>query len=296
MSRVKHSELAGSWYASGAARLERQLDQLFAAAPTLQSQPPPGKLAGLIVPHAGYVYSGRAAAVGYSCLQRNVYRRAVILAPSHHAAFPGVAVLDVDFFEHPCGRVAVDAAGLAILAANPLARVDPEPFHGEHAVEIQLPLLHRVSPHIQVVPVLVGTLTADDQMALVPALARLRDASTVFIISSDFVHFGWRFGYLPFPADGLDAVRAGLRDLDMGAIERICEGDVSGFRQYLAATGATICGRLPIEIFLTMQRARIPGRLLTYYTSLDVTGDYEHSVSYATIAFPMAEDDASQQI
>jgi hypothetical protein len=286
MSRVKHSELAGTWYAPDAATLRAQLDHLFEAAPALQGHLPRAALAGLIVPHAGYAYSGRAAALGYICLARNAYRRAVILAPSHYVSFPGLAVLDVDFFEHPCGRVAVDRAGVATLAAHPLVRVDPEPFQGEHAIEIQLPLLHRVRPDIQVVPLLVGTLSVDDQAALAPVLSQLRNEETVFIVSSDFVHYGRRFAYLPFPADGLVNVRAGLRALDMGAIERICEGDALGFRQYVAATGATICGRLAIETFLTMHQVRSPGRLLTYYTSLDLTGDYEHSVSYAAIAFP----------
>ena len=289
MPRVKHSELAGTWYAPDAATLRAQLDHLFEAAPVLQGHLPRAALAGLIVPHAGYAYSGRAAALGYTCLVRNSYRRAVILAPSHHVSFPGLAVLDVDSFEHPCGQVAVDAAGVAALAAHPLVRVDPEAFQGEHAIEIQLPLLHRVRPDIHVVPLLVGTLTVEDQTALAPVLSQLRDAETVFIVSSDFVHYGWRFAYVPFAADGLENVRAGLRALDMGAIERICEGDALGFRQYVAATGATICGRLPIETFLTMHQARTPGRLLTYYTSLDLTGDYEHSVSYATIAFPLLD-------
>jgi AmmeMemoRadiSam system protein B len=72
----------------------------------------------------------------------------------------------------------------------------------------------------------------------------------------------------------------------MGAIERVCAGDAAAFGQYVAETGATICGHVPIELFLTMHAQHTRGELLTYYTSFDVTGDYEHCVSYASIAFP----------
>jgi AmmeMemoRadiSam system protein B len=72
----------------------------------------------------------------------------------------------------------------------------------------------------------------------------------------------------------------------MGAIERVCAADAAGFRRYVADTGATICGRVPIEVWLRLPASPVHGTLLAYFTSLDVTGDYEHCVSYASIAFP----------
>ena len=80
-------------------------------------------------------------------------------------------------------------------------------------------------------------------------------------------------------------MRNRLRDLDFGAIDPIVRGDASGFQRYLEQTGATICGRIPIAAFLTWVGSRYRGELLAYRTSLDVTGDYDHSVSYAAIAF-----------
>ncbi len=286
MSRIKRSTLAGTWYAAGERRLRQQVDELLAAAaqPAAASEP----LSGLVVPHAGYVYSGRAAAVGYACLASTSYRRAVILAPSHFAAFHGAALLDVDAFETPLGAVPVDGEGLTAVLDQPLFRADPEPYRQEHSLEIQLPFLQRVLPGAPVVPVLLGSVADDDYAVVARALRQLASDDTIFIVSSDFVHYGWRFDYLPFPAEGPERVRAGLRALDMGAIERVCAGDAAGFRGYVAETGATICGRIPIGVFLTLHGQRSPGRLLTYYTSLDVTQDYEHCVSYASIAFPRA--------
>jgi hypothetical protein len=278
----KHTQLAGNWYAGEESSLRRQVDDLLRSAGTGPSPP----ILGLIVPHAGYVYSGRAAAAGYGRLQPDPYRRAVILAPSHLAAFRGVALLDVESFVTPLGTVRVDRHGLETLLRTPLYHYNPEPFDGEHALEIQLPFLQRVLPNVQVVPALVGNLSADDLPLTAAGLQQLIDGRTLFIVSSDFTHYGRRFHYLPFPADGAEAVRAGLRNLDMGAIERVCAGDAAAFGQYVAETGATICGHVPIELFLTMHAQHTRGELLTYYTSFDVTGDYEHCVSYASIAFP----------
>jgi AmmeMemoRadiSam system protein B len=286
MSRIKRSTLAGTWYAAGQQRLRQQVDDLLAEAS--QAATGPGLLSALVVPHAGYVYSGRAAAAGYACLASTAYRRAVILAPSHISAFRGAALLDDDAFETPLGTVPVDREALTALLAPPLFRADAEPYRQEHSLEIQLPFLQRVLPGALVVPVLLGSVADDDYAVVADGLRGLAGSDTIFIVSSDFVHYGGRFDYLPFPAEGPERVRAGLRALDMGAIERVCAGDAAGFRRYVAETGATICGRIPIGVFLTMHAQRTHGQLLTYYTSLDVTQDYEHCVSYASIAFPRA--------
>lgn len=283
MTRIKHSTLAGTWYAAGELRLRGQVDDLLHTAPPA---PTIGPLAGLVVPHAGFAYSGRAAAAGYACLGATAYRRVVILAPSHFASFRGAALLDVDAFETPLGTVAVDREAVAILKSEPLFHEDAAPYHDEHSLEIQLPFLQRVLPGVQVVPVLLGGLAADDYPTVAGALGALAVADTVFLISSDFVHYGSRFDYLPFPPASAEQVRDGLRALDMGAIELVCAGDGPGFGRYVAETGATICGRLPIGVFLRLHAQRTPGQLLAYSTSLDVTHDYEHCVSYASIAFP----------
>ena len=285
MSRIKRSTLAGTWYAAGELRLREQVDDLLRAAQPARAS---GPLVGLVVPHAGYVYSGRAAATGYACLASTPYRRAVILAPSHFANFRGAALLDVDGFETPLGTIAVDGDALAALMTRPLFRADAAPYRAEHSLEIQLPFLQRVVRGVRVVPVLLGRLTEGDYATIADALRLLGAPDTVFVVSSDFVHYGWRFDYVPFPPAGAEQVRAGLRALDMGAIEQVCAGDAAGFRGYVADTSATICGRVPIGVFLTLHARRTLGQLLTYYTSLDVTQDYEHCVSYASVAFPRA--------
>lgn len=284
MARLKHSRLAGSWYAGTAAALRQQTDELLAQAgePWRGAAP-----VGVVVPHAGYAYSGATAARAYHRAAAGAYERVVVLAPSHYHGYRGAAVLDVDAFVTPLGEVSVDRAAVASLAGEPLVEFDARPFEREHSLEIQLPFLQRVLPQTPVVPLLLGQLSLADARACGDLLRRLAGRRSLFVVSSDFTHYGESFDYLPFPPRDPDSVGTRLRELDMGAIERVLGADLVGFRRYVADTGATICGQMPIAAFLAWaaEGAALPGTLLAYTTSLALTGDFEHSVSYAALAF-----------
>jgi hypothetical protein len=277
--KLKRSTLAGTWYPGGATELAGLVDRLLAAG----DAKPLGELLALIVPHAGYQYSGAVAASAYRQLRERPCGRIAILAPSHRRAFRGVAVLEADAFETPLGRVAIDPVPELRSA---LLRGDSTPFEGEHSLEIQLPFLQRAVPGATVVPLLFGGLRPEDHEPVGEALGRLRDGGTLFLVSSDFTHYGRSFDYLPFPPAGAEAVRRRLRELDMAAIRAVLGGEAAAFRRHLEETGDTVCGRVPITAFLEWAGPAHPGELLDYRTSLDVTGDYEHTVSYAAIAFP----------
>ena len=280
--RVKPSHLAGTWYPRDGDELERQVDALLAAATPPEVATP---LAALIVPHAGYRYSGQAAATGYVLLRKQAVRRAILLAPSHYHRFRGVAAPDFEAFQTPLGNVEVDVEAVAQVVRAPLIRTDSQPYEEEHSVEIQLPFLQRVCPQAKVVPLLVGELRDDDYAVVAGQVRRLLDGDAIVLVSSDFTHYGARFGYEPFSPVDAATVKRELDSLDGGAIALVARGDLGGFRHYVAETGATICGRMPIGILLQLRSGDGGGVLLSYYTSLDVTGDYFHCVSYAAIAF-----------
>jgi len=105
------------------------------------------------------------------------------------------------------------------------------------------------------------------------------------VVSSDLTHYGAGFGYLPFPSTDARTVRESLRRLDGGAMELIAAGDVDGFEAYVARTGATICGRTAIGVFLRARPATGRGERLFYSTSLDAVGDHTRTVSYCSIGF-----------
>ncbi len=282
MKRIHDAHLAGRWYTADPATLRREIDAFLDRA-TLPTGVHP---AACVVPHAGYMYSGRAAAHAYALVSRLSIARVVLLAPSHYAYFRGAVTLGWDAFRTPFGLVPIDRAAVRQCLELSWVREDPAPFGPEHALEIQLPFLQVVQPDVAVVPLLVGEVSLDQAHAWGSELAAMWDAETLLLVSSDLTHYGERFQYLPFPPRNAEFVRAQLKALDSEAIARICVGDPSGFYEFVEATGATICGRNPILLFLGAHAQRTPGVLLSYYTSLDVTGDYGHVVSYAAIAFP----------
>ncbi len=278
--------LAGRWYPADAKELASAIDGMMAASPAEAID----DAAVLIVPHAGYQYSGKVAGCGYATLRGTNPGVVVILAPSHQARLEGCAVLPVDRYDTPLGGIQLDRKTAEKLAASRLFTASREAFAREHAFEIQLPFLQRLfgaklGADIAVLPVLVGEIgEADARLAaskIVEAIAGKR--RPLFVVSSDFTHYGERFGYLPFREHRPAGVRERLRALDGGAIEAIVRGDSEGFSRYVEKTGATICGRNPIRLALSIPFAKRSAKLLAYDTSCNITGECDSSVSYASI-------------
>jgi hypothetical protein len=157
---------------------------------------------------------------------------------------------------------------------------------------MQLPLLQRaLQPGWQLVPVLVGQLSPEDYPAAAELLRPLLDDDTLVVVSSDFTHYGPRFGYRPFPNDDLTAAR--LEALDTGSLDAILDKDPQGFLDYKARTGITICGYEPIALLLQLLPADSHGKVVSYATSGKLTGNYENSVSYMSIVFRGPENDSA---
>src|SRR3989454_646830 len=159
-------------------------------------------------------------------------------------------------------RELLDAEATAALARVPLVRPNPAVFMREHALEIQLPLLQGLAPECALVPLLVGSLEPGDAVALAAALRSLLEPGTLLVASSDLTHYGRRFDYLPVPPTDAATVAAAVRRLDEGALEHIVAHDADGFVAYVQRTGATICGRSPIEVVLRALPAGARGERL----------------------------------
>lgn len=281
MSEIHRSHLAGTWYPADTEELRETVCRYLAEAGAEADE---GVLA-LVVPHAGYRYSGRCAGAAYARLPRGRWRRTAILAPSHYHFFAGGAVFSGSGFETPLGIVEVDRVAARALGEQAGFFLDDAPYAREHSLEIQLPFLQAVDPGLRLIPILVGVDTRSRGFAaLAPGLRTLDDGGTLFVVSSDFTHYGASFEYQPFPSLGPRQVADELWRLDEPAIELVRHVDATGFEEYVERTGITICGRAPIAAFLHAASG-LAGELVAYSTSLDVTGDYEHSVSYAAVVF-----------
>jgi AmmeMemoRadiSam system protein A len=186
----------------------------------------------------------------------------------------------------------LDQEGIKALRTSALVQSHTWAHTQEHAIEIELPLLQRaLAPGWSLVPVLVGALDGDDYDEAAALLRPIVDADTLVVVSSDFTHYGERFGYQPFPLD--DAVGERLRELDDGALDRIMAGDRDGLLDYHQRTGITVCGLRPIAVLLGMLPADARLERIAYTTSGALTEDFENSVSYAVVAVgsprPLAE-------
>jgi len=279
---VMESTLAGSWYEANPARLRAELDGYLRQA----TPKPTPALFAVILPHAGYAYSGPCAAVGAKALAAIPdLRRVIVLGFSHRIHMPNQISLPSTetVYQSPLGDTPLDTPAIATLMAQPLFSDIPATRQGENSVEMQLPLLQAaLSGHDwALLPITLGQLDEEIRDQAAQALLPLLDEHTALVVSSDFTHYGPTFGYVPFRT----GIEAKLRQLDGGAIEKILAGDASGFAAYCEQTGATICGRDSIGVFLRMLPAGFVAKELAYDTSGQMTGDFENSVSYAAIAF-----------
>jgi MEMO1 family protein len=278
---VRPAAVAGAWYPGDGKTLGSYLDALLAKA---HRAPDEGRVRALIAPHAGYMYSGAAAAEGYAALRGAQYRRVLVLGPSHFAGFHGLSIADVEAYQTPLGNIPLDREAVAALRRSPLVRAHPWAHLREHSIEMQLPFLQRVlAPGWRLVPVLVGDLDSPDYPTAAALLRPLLEPSTLVVVSSDFTHYGPRFDYQPFPVD--HDIAAHLERLDKGALAPILAKDSYSFIAYQRATGITVCGYRPIALLLRLLPATAVGRLRTYATSGALTGGYDNSVSYMTVLF-----------
>jgi AmmeMemoRadiSam system protein B len=273
--------VAGRWYPKERDALAGLVDRLLSEARTRRTEPPV-PVTALIAPHAGFAYSGAVAASAFAPLAGRRFDRVVVIGPSHYFGFSGAAVPDAGTaaYRTPLGDVPLDRDAVAALARAPGVQAGDTFFEPEHALESELPFLQRVLHEgVPVLPVLMGGgASGDDAARVAEAIEPLRTAGTLVVVSSDFTHFGPRFGYVPFTDD----VPRRLRELDLSAVGAIEAGDADAFATLVRTTGATICGHRAIEVLL---RLSSPGaaRLCEYDTSGRMTGAWDHSVSYAAI-------------
>ena len=277
------STIAGTWYPADA-------QEIRALAESWESHTPPdGKVEKpnvLLLPHAGWAYSGETAWRAVRLVRGAGFKRVVLLAPSHHAWVENrLVVPESGAVSTPLGEIKIDREWIDRLALiAPVSRKDR--VHAvEHAVQIEYPLLQfALGGGFAIAPIVVGTFGADQMAMCVRALSRLMDAETLLVISSDFTHYGDDFSYTPYGTDGGEAVRAKVAAVDDEAFTLISKGDADGFAALMQRTGATICGRIPIELALRAFQWKTPFTRLAYTTSSDKERDFSRFVCYVAAA------------
>ncbi len=286
---LRRSAVAGSWYPGTAAAIAEEVDRYLEAAGAVSA---PGRLVGLVCPHAGLHYSGPVAAHGYALLRalaeapgralaeapgRALGGRpvtVVLVGPSHRAAFDGVALHARGAWETPLGRTPIDEeVSQALLDADPVVFDDPDVHRDEHSLEMQMPFLQRVLPGLRIVPVLMGSQSREEVEALAAALAKaVAGRPALLVASSDLSHYQ--------PADV--AIR-----VDAAVVGEVGAYDPDGLMARLETHHNVACGGGPVVA--VMKAARVLGAeratVLKYGHSGDVgERDRSHVVGYLSAA------------
>ncbi len=265
-SSVRPAAVAGMFYPESDLVLAREVGRMLAAAPQDQLRRPKA----IIVPHAGYVYSGPVAASIYAPLAalRGVIRRVVLLGPTHRYAVDGLALSSSRAFSTPLGIVPVDQQAVAAIADLPQVIVSDAAHAQEHSLEVQLPFLQAVFGEFSLLPLAVGQATAQ---AVAEVLERVWGGDeTLIVISSDLSH------YLPYEA---------ARQIDAKTAGQILDLDPVNHQQ--------ACGATPLNgLLLAARRHGLQGQLLDLRNSGDTAGDKARVVGYAAFAFHEAIQDA----
>ena len=263
MPLVRKAAVAGTFYPGKHQALEEEVGRMLAAASAQQALMAVVPKA-LIVPHAGYVYSGSTAAMAYATLTpaAQTIRRVVLLGPVHRVPVRGLAVPGVEAFSTPLGEIALDMDAIASLAHLPQVTVSAAAHAMEHSLEVQLPFLQAVLPHFKLLPLAVGDATAPEVAQVLSAL--WGGPETLILISSDLSHF------LPYAeAQATDHVT-------MDHILRL-DGPL---------THTQACGATPINgLLLAARTHHLRAQLLAQCNSGDTAGDRQRVVGYAAVAF-----------
>lgn len=267
------------WYTADANALSRQMEGFFQEADIK----PIDDVIALILPHAGYRFSGQTAACALKTTDKK-YKRIIVIGPSHDPYLALEEVLSVPrvtHYETLLGQIPLDLELTNRLLQYSLFQNIPRAHETEHSVQIELPLLQYRQKDFKLVPIVAGHCSHKTIAKAGTIIRSLTDEDTLVVASSDFVHYGRQHRYVPFT----DNIPERLKQLDMGAYECIAKLDSEGFLEYRQKTGATICGYIPIAVLLSMLDKDTKTSLVKYTTSGELTGDFSNSVSYLSAAF-----------
>ncbi len=263
---IRRPAVAGRFYPADAKALKKIIRQLYQqAAGTPVKLPSDKPLRALIMPHAGYIYSGYTAAHAGLVVKDQQFEKVIVLGPDHRVGFTGCAVSAVDAYQTPLGRIPLHPDASRLREKSGIFHPAPAFCEkNEHSIEVILPFLQTWLRNFQIIPIVVGRERPDNIAA---ALAPIINESTLLVASSDLSH------YLPYDR----AVTT-----DEQTVKMILHGEAD----QLAASKNRACGKIPISVIVQLaQKYHWQPVLINYTNSGDTAGNHDKVVGYSTIAF-----------
>lgn len=271
--KVRTAVVSGQFYPEDPQVLKKQIQAFLAGAKSR----PDTHVRALIVPHAGYDYSGQVAAEAYKLIEGRKFDSVVIVAFLHRVFLQGVLVDDVAAYETPLGRVPVDRVlAQEIQMFHPLFRGETPGRLEEHSLEVQIPFLQETVPELKIVPIYIGVQDITNITVLANALAKtLAGRNTLVVATTDLSHF--------YPYDVAS-------EKDTALIARLEKRDAEAIYDAYTREEAEACGMGPVltSILLAKKMKWSGPSLLRYANSGDVTGERSSVVGYAAMAYKEA--------
>lgn len=272
-STIRYPFVSGEFYPSNSKELSRIIDGFLSKVPR---QPKiQGQIKILILPHAGYVYSGQTAAYGYQLIEGADYDTVILIGPYHRAFFHGVSIWKSGLWKTPLGEVPVDSDLAGILfKENAGFQFTQNAHSAEHSLEVQLPFLQKVLKKFKIVPLLINDPSPENIKLLAESIYKNIQGKKVLIIaSSDMSHY--------YP-------EATAREMDYRTLELLKGQDSLGLAHAMDARTGELCGQAAVMTALEISRLMRNTTLhvLNYTTTADSTGDRTEVVGYgASVIF-----------
>lgn len=283
---VRRASHSGTWYNESAKELSNQLENWLGAAELTH-----GPARAIIAPHAGYQYCGACAAFAYRQISPFVVQRIFILGPSHNVRLSGCALSSAVKYRTPFYDLQIDNEVYEELeSTGHFERMSMKVDEDEHSIEMQLPYIAKVMQDYKdkftIVPVMVGSLSTEKESLYGHIFSQyLADPKNLFIISSDFCHWGQRFRYT-FYEKSWGEIHQSITTLDHKGMDIIETLKPTAFVEYLKTFSNTICGRHPISVLLQaanhLRTQKLSLKFLKYAQSSKCYNLGDSSVSYAS--------------
>jgi MEMO1 family protein len=270
---IREPAASGTFYPANPKALARDVELYLEQAAPEEIE---GEIKGLIVPHAGYVYSGSVAAWGYKVLLKRTYDTVILIAPSHRSHFERVAVQEQGGYRMPLGIVDVDEEfAAALLKRSSVVQSNVHAHQGEHSLEVQLPFLQVVLKKFRIVPLIMGAQDNALCEALASALFQtMWESEKQFLVvgSTDLSH------YYPYNH---------ALELDGEVARNLNNFDVQGLARDLGSDKCEACGAGPMitTMALSQKLGANASKVLKYANSGDVSGDKASVVGYVSAVF-----------
>ncbi len=262
---IRKAAVAGSFYPDSCRELKIYFREFNAAFDKIhvKKEIRSIKPKAVIVPHAGYIYSGYTANFAYRFLKNAKPKRIIVIGPSHHYYFKGISASHFEKYESPCGYLEIDNPYLFALSREFNIGFDPKAHEKEHSTEVQMPFIKHYFPHTRVIELVYGDVSAQKLSYIIRAL--LHNTDNTVVISSDLSHF--------YPLEKAET-------MDRHCLKAVAELDTDELKQCEA------CGITGLKaMILAAKKLGLASKLLDYRTSENTTHDKSSVVGYMSAMF-----------